>query len=382
MKNSIFHNFSSKTPAYVYDAKSIVNILNSINNIKKDIKFLFLYSIKSSNNIGLLELIKPYVDGFSCSSLFELQLAKEVLDYSQVTHITTPGFNKDEFAKILKYTDFVSLNSLRQFMEFSTIIEPPTSCGIRINPQLSFVSDERFDPCRAFSKLGIPLVNFEKEIETNNINWSIIDGIHIHNNCESINFDEMKQTIHRVMSVLNKYKIDLKWLNLGGGYLVNSSQNISPLKDTIRWLRKNYEIDVYLEPGKAITGNAGYLIASVIDLFQYEDENIAVLDTSVNHLPEVFEYQYQPKVMNSHDRSNHKYHLVGCSCLSGDLFGEYYFVEPLSIGSHIIFENVGAYMQVKANMFNGINLPSVYLLENNNFKLLKNYDYNSFRDRL
>ena len=75
--------------------------------------------------------------------------------------------------------------------------------------------------------------------------------------------------------------------------------------------------------------------------------------------------------MNSHDRSNHKYHIVGCSCLSGDLFGEYYFVEPLSIGSHIIFENVGAYMQVKANMFNGINLPSVYLLENNNFKVLR-----------
>ena len=49
----------------------------------------------------------------------------------------------------------------------------------------------------------------------------------------------------------------------------------------------------------------------------------------------------------------------------------------------MVFENVGAYMQVKANMFNGINLPSIYLLdENSNFRLLKEYDYNSFRDRL
>ena len=65
------------------------------------------------------------------------------------------------------------------------------------------------------------------------------------------------------------------------------------------------------------------------------------------------------------------------------LFGEYCFEGPLELGSLVVFENVGAYMQVKANMFNGINLPSIYLLEkNSNFRLLKEYDYNSFRGRL
>ena len=372
-----------KTPAYVYDAKSIINILDTINSIKQDTNFLFLYSIKSSSNFGLLEMIKSHVDGFSCSSMFELQLAKEVLDSNQITHITTPGFNRNEFDEIVNLSDFISFNSLTQLTQYSKKIKPISSFGLRINPQLSFISDQRFDPCRSFSKLGIPLSHFKKKMECDKIDWSVIDGIHIHNNCESINFDEMKQTAHKVMSVFKENHISLKWINLGGGYLINNHNDVSVLKDTIKWLQDDYNVDVYFEPGKAITGESGYLIASVIDLFQHEDENIAVLDTSINHLPEVFEYQYQPKVTNSFSISKYKYHITGCSCLSGDLFGEYSFQEPLKLGSQIIFENIGAYMQVKANMFNGINLPSAYLLDkNSNFKLLKEYDYNYFRSRL
>lgn len=87
--------------------------------------------------------------------------------------------------------------------------------------------------------------------------------------------------------------------------------------------------------------------------------------------------------MNTSDNGKHEYRLVGCSCLSGDLFGDYFFEETIEIGSRVVFDNIGAYMQVKANMFNGINLPATYSLDaENNMKLLKQHDYESFRSRL
>ena len=49
----------------------------------------------------------------------------------------------------------------------------------------------------------------------NSIDWSVIDGIHVHNNCESINFDEMRQTISKIMLVFKQHQIELKWFNLG-----------------------------------------------------------------------------------------------------------------------------------------------------------------------
>jgi Diaminopimelate decarboxylase len=81
-------------------------------------------------------------------------------------------------------------------------------------------------------------------------------------------------------------------------------------------------------------------------------------------------------------QGKYTYQLAGASCLSGDLFGDYNFAQPLEINSRVVFTDAGAYTIVKANMFNGINLPRVYLLDQmGNLELLKQYDYSHYRDR-
>ncbi len=381
MKDSIFNNTDLITPAYVYDQDRIIEVLELLVDIKERTGCFPLYSIKSANVSGLLEMIKPYVDGFSCSSLYEVLLAKEILDESQTIHITTPGYREDELDKILELTDYVTLNSYTQANTYSEKVNKVASCGIRINPEISFVKDERYDPCRRYSKLGVSLNDIvNKKIK---IDWQFIEGLHLHNNCESVNFDELNQSVKKMMTAISVNDLNLNWINLGGGYLLNDKSELGPLIDIIKWLQDTYAVDVYFEPGKAITGHAGYLIATVIDHFVSDGKQVAVLDTAINHLPEVFEYQYQPRVLDASDKGDYEYRLTGCSCLSGDLFGDYYFDSSLEIGSRIVFENVGAYMQVKANMFNGINLPATYLLEKNKkFTLLKQYDYEFFRSRL
>ena len=87
-----------------------------------------------------------------------------------------------------------------------------------------------------------------------------------------------------------------------------------------------------------------------------------MLDTTVNHMPEVFEYQFRPDVVGASDLGAHEYVLAGMSCLAGDVFGEYRFDEPLRVGSRVVFSNAGAYTIVKANTFNGIPLPAIYEL--------------------
>lgn len=383
MKDSIFHTPDLLTPAYVYDQVSIVNVLDKLVSLKEKTACLPLYSIKSASMVGLLDVIKPYVSGFSCSSLFEAQLAAEVLDEGQTIHITTPGYRHDEWDSIIQLCDFVTLNSSSQWQSVAKTIDADASCGIRLNPELSFVNDERYDPCRPDSKLGMTFEQLAVAISKQELNWESIEGVHIHNNCESTHYEELRQSTEKVMTGLSKFNPKIKWINLGGGYLFNDKTNLTPLEDTIKWLQDEFNVDVYIEPGKAITGGAGYLVSTVIDLIESKNKIIAVLDTTINHLTEVFEYQYQPKVMNTSDNGKHEYRLVGCSCLSGDLFGDYYFDKKIEIGSRVVFENIGAYMQVKANMFNGVNLPATYLLgSNSNFQLLKQYDYEDFRSRL
>ncbi len=63
--------------------------------------------------------------------------------------------------------------------------------------------------------------------------------------------------------------------------------------------------------------------------------------------------------------------------------GDYSFKEPLKVGDKIIFEDQMHYTMVKATTFNGINLPSIAILkENKELKVIKNFDYRDFKDRL
>jgi carboxynorspermidine decarboxylase len=383
MKDSVFLEANLVTPCYVYDQTRIESALSRVNEVSAKSGCISLYSIKSANLTGLLELIRPHVSGFSCSSLNEVRLVNEIRKPEQSIHITTPGYREDEWDTLIELADYISLNSLPQCQRVANRIRQGASCGLRINPQLSFARDSRFDPCQEDSKLGVRIDNLQQWLQTEKISWDMIDGIHLHNNCESHDFSELFKTVGAVVNNLSFVDEKIDWINLGGGYLFDELTNIDYLYQAIDLLKTTYTADIFIEPGKAITGSAGYLIASVIDLFETENRVVAILDTSINHLPEVFEYQYQPLVMSSVSQGDYAYRLAGSSCLSGDLFGDYSFNQKLEIGSRIIFENVGAYMQVKANLFNGINLPASYLLQSNNeCRLLKQHDYESFRSRL
>ena len=48
--------------------------------------------------------------------------------------------------------------------------------------------------------------------------------------------------------------------------------------------------------------------------------------------------------------------------MAGDIFGTYRFDVPLTIGGRVIFTEAGAYTQAKSHRFNGINLPSVWVI--------------------
>jgi carboxynorspermidine decarboxylase len=102
----------------------------------------------------------------------------------------------------------------------------------------------------------------------------------------------------------------------------------------------------------------------------------------VNHLPQVFEYQYRPAIVSSRPDAPYEYLIAGRSCLAGDLFGEYRFATPLEIGSIVTFSGVGSYTLVKSQMFNGINLPTIYFMRaSGELEKIREYGFSDFWSR-
>lgn len=374
-------NLELPTPFFVYDENVIICALDILSNVSKNAECKILFSLKSFASPDALVLMASHLDGFSASSLFEAKLARDVIGSNNSVHIVTPGYKPDEIEAISGIADYISFNSLSQWDRFSGRASEQASCGLRINPQLSFVEDKRYNPCRKHSKLGVPLTQLQKALEKNNRLYDDIQGIHFHTNSNSETYGPLLATVKHLDRQIPRLLSNISWINLGGGYLFN---DVDPadLYAAIGLIKEKYNLDVFIEPGQGVVEEAGYIVSSIIDIFESDGKNIAILDTTMNHMPEVFEYQFRPEIVQESPDGPHEYILAGSTCLAGDVFGTYRFSKPLELGSRIVFQYMGAYTLVKAHMFNGVNLPSIYAYtQDGRLELKKEFGYEDFISR-
>ena len=348
-----------RTPSLVCHIDELRRTASRIRTASREAGCTLLYSVKANALPGVLTALAPFVDGCGVSSLSEARVARTALGDEGRLHlcaVSVPPRDADELADIC---DYVTFNSFSQLERWIPLFAGRASIGLRVNPGYSFVDDLRYDPCRRNSKLGVSL----DDLATAGDRIApLIDGLHTHSNCDSADLGQLLETVHTIDSRIGSVLSQVKWVNLGGGYLFNEGMNVAPLVKAASLIRDRYGGEVIIEPGAAFVRDSGYVVSSVLDLFDSDGKDVAVLDTTVNHMPEVFEYQYRPDVVGHSDAGPHEYVLAGMSCLAGDVFGEYRFDEPLRVGSRLVFTDSGAYTIVKANTFNGIPLPTVYEL--------------------
>lgn len=387
-----------ETPAFVYDERRLVQDARLAREAIRGARARLLFAMKSFAMEGGLRALAPVVDGFHASSLFEARLAREVLGDGGIVHLTTPGLRPSDADELFRLSDHVSFNSVSQWERFRRQAVGVTSSGLRVNPGLSNVADERYDPCRRHSKLGASVEELREILHREPARLEGITGLLFHTNCDAVDTTPVLETVRYLDAHLEPLLRRLQWIDLGGGYLFHGreeahgaearlpwrgSSHRSPALDGLRaavdLLRSRYELEVLIEPGASISRRAGTFVTTVVDLFPSGGRMVAVLDTTVNHMPEVFEFQFAPDVMGDLEEGGYPYLLAGATCLAGDVFGEYAFEHRLEVGSRLLIEDMGAYSMVKASMFNGVNLPSIYALdEDGALTLQRAFTYDDF----
>ena len=369
-----------ETPAFVYNQSRLLENAKNIAKIARERHCKVLYTPKANAIHAILSLISDCVDGFATSSVFEARLSREVIAQNGSIHLTSPGLCRGDIAEIAPLCDYVSFNSLSQWQTYGPGFYTQVKCGLRVNPGMSLVRDIRYDPCRSNSKLGVPIEDIKNIYRQKPDLTKEISGLHFHTNSESSSFSGLLATVRHLVDFLGPLLEEIKWINLGGGYLFDDPDALGEFYECVDTLRSDFELEVFVEPGTAMMQNACYLVASVVDVFVSGDKYVAVLDTTTSHWPEVFEFQFEPDVIGSEEDGRFEYILAGSSCLAGDIFGKTYaFNQRMEIGSKVIFSDAGAYSLVKANYFNGINLPSIYALtDKGNLLLQKKFVYTDF----
>ena len=374
---------SLKTPCYVTDERLLEKNMKILRSVSEKTGCKVLLAQKAFSMYSTYPLMAKYLDGTTASGLYEAKLGYEEMPGKEV-HIFSPAYRPDHFEEITQICGHIIFNSFNQWKRFRPMVNKAISegrhieCGIRVNPEYSEIATDIYNPCAGNSRLGVRASDFEEsELEG-------ISGLHFHTMCEQ-NSDVLERTIPHFEEKFGKYLSKMKWVNFGGGHhITRPDYDVERLIRCIRRVQEAYGVQVYLEPGEAVALNAGYLVATVLDIV-HNGMDIAILDASAAcHMPDVLEMPYRPHILYSGTAGEkaHTYRLAGNTCLAGDVIGDYSFDHPLQAGDKLVFCDMAIYSMVKNNTFNGMPLPDLALYQDGNITCVKRFGYEDFRERL
>ena len=371
---------SVNTPSYVVDERRLRENLEILQTVQERTGCHILLAQKAFSMFYFYPMIGKYISGATASGIFEAKLAHEFMP-GRENHVFSPAYKEKDFAELVQICDHIIFNSFTQWKKYKDIaLKAGVECGIRINPQCSTQEGHAiYDPCAPGSRLGVTLDNFEPD------NLDGLAGLHFHTLCEQ-NSDDLKTTLQAVEAKFGKYLTHLKWLNFGGGHhITREDYDIELLIRCINYMKSKYDLEIYLEPGEAVALNAGWLVSEVLEIVD-NDIQIAILDTSAAcHMPDVLEMPYRPNVIGAGkpDEKPFTYRFGGPTCLAGDIIGDYSFDRPLKVGDKVVFCDMAIYSMVKNNTFNGMPLPDIAVLhEDDSVEIVKSFGYEDFKMRL
>ena len=372
------------TPCYVIDEKKLKENLRILKEVREKAGCKILLAQKAFSCFHEYPLIGQYLDGTTASGLYEARLGKE--EMGKENHVFAPAYKDADMKELEKLCDHIVFNSFSQLSRHKDAVRGK-SLGLRINPECSTQKGHAvYDPCAPGSRLGVTKEVFEREIKAEPALFDTLEGLHFHTLCEQ-NANALVQTLKAVEEKFGPWLSKVKWLNMGGGHHITredydrrAAYPVYPPHERDIWSGSVPGAGRGDGPRCRVSGNGsnGYCgkRSLCVDLR---------ITSAACHMPDVLEMPYRPPLKDSGKEGEKKftYRLSSCTCLAGDVIGDYSFDRQLQVGDRLYFEDMAIYSMVKNNTFNGIPLPGIAVMkEDGDCEIIRSFGYQDFKERL
>lgn len=355
------------TPAYIYSRATLERHWHAFDNAFGEHPHLICFAVKSNSNITLLNVMAKLGSGFDIVSQGELE--RVLAAGGDASKVVFSGVAKShgEIARALEVGvrcfNVESIPELHRINEVAGKMGKVAPISLRVNPDVDAKTHPYISTGLKENKFG---VSVQQAREVYRLAKSLpnvkITGMDCHIGSQLTELQPFLDATDRLIVLMEQLKedgIELHHLDLGGGLGVpyHGEQPPHPAeyaKALLEKLKAYPNLEIILEPGRAISANAGILVTKVEYLKSNEDRNFAIVDTGMNDMirPALYEaYMEITEVDQSLNREASVYDVVGPICETSDFLGK---ARTLSVaeGDYIAMRSAGAYGATMSSTYN------------------------------
>ena len=363
--NEIAERFG--TPLYIYSRATLERHWHAFDKAFGKHPHLICFAVKSNPNIAILQVMAQLGSGFDIVSQGELE--RVLAAGGDAAKIVFSGVAKSEteIARALEVGircfNVESIAELQRINLVAGKLSKIAPISLRVNPDVDAHTHPYISTGLKENKFGIS-VDQAREVyrQASTLAHIKVIGMDCHIGSQLTELQPFLDATDRLIVLMEQLKqdgIEIKHLDLGGGLGVPYTNEAPPhpadyAKALLDKLKQYGDLEIILEPGRAITANAGILVTKVEYLKSNETRHFAIVDTGMNDMIRPALYQAYMNIIETDRnliRESKVYDVVGPICETSDFLGKQRTL-AIEQGDLIALRSAGAYGASMASNYN------------------------------
>lgn len=376
------------TPVYVYSTATLRRHARVIAAAFDGMDCLIAYSVKANGNLAVLKTLASEGCGADVVSGGELKRALAAGIPADRIVFSGVGKTREEMAFGLE-TGIHQFNvesgaELIALSEVADRLGKTAPVAVRVNPDVAAGGHPNISTGKAGDKFGVPwgdAAGLYEQIKA--LPGVAAVGVDVHIGSQIGELAPMRAAFEKTIGLVKALRDaghDLQRVDLGGGLGIpyRESDTPAPPSDYAQMIRDVTEglgLQVILEPGRVIAGNAGVMVSEVLYHKPAPDRTFLIIDAGMNDLmrPALYQAHHDilPLAEPGPETATTRYDIVGPICESTDKFAAERQMPETAAGSRIAFMSSGAYGAVLSSQYNARPLTAEVLVDGDQFALVR-----------
>ena len=358
------------TPLFVYSRDALTRAFGrldrAVSTARAGRPYTICFAVKANSNLAVLSVLAKLGAGFDIVSGGELQ--RVLRAGGQANKIVFSGLGKTRAEMILaleagiKCFNVESEPELLRLNEVAVSLNKKAPISLRVNPDVDAKTHPYISTGLKNNKFGIA---FNRARQVYQLAASLpgiqVTGVDCHIGSQLTDATPLVEAMGKIVALADQLADDgiaIHHICPGGGvgitYQNEAEIDLNAYASALQLALGTRDVELLMEPGRAIAGNAGVLISMVEYVKPGEHKNFLIIDAAMNDLirPALYQAHHEIVALNANTlAASAEYDVVGPVCESADVLG-YARQLAAAAGERIAILSTGAYGFVMSSNYN------------------------------